>query len=58
VKKEEEEKEEIPAPPPLHPHLISCYIQGFIRVFTAVECVGLFQTFYFVQKPTFALGSS
>jgi hypothetical protein len=45
-------------PPPLHPHLISYYVQGFIIVFTAVECVGLFKTFYFVQKPTFALGSS
>jgi hypothetical protein len=44
--------------PPLHPQLISCYVQGFIRVFTAVECVGLFKTFYFVQKPTFALDSS
>jgi hypothetical protein len=58
VKSEEEEEEEENARPPPHPHLISCYVQGFIRVFTAVECVGLFRTFCFVQKPTVALDSS
>jgi hypothetical protein len=41
-----------------HPHLISYYVQGFIILFTAVECVGLFKMFCFLQKSTFALDSS
>jgi hypothetical protein len=35
--------------PPTHPHFMSCYVRGFIRVFTVVEFVGLFEIFSLVQ---------